>query len=239
MARKKKEEAQQTRQQLIEAAIGQFATRGVANTTLTDIADAANVTRGAIYWHFTSKAEIFNAIWEQQLPLRDIILDRLSLSEGDDPLLILREQFITALQYIAREPRQCALLQILYHKCEFSSDMISERDIRKRIGFNYDTLRASLEACISRNIISPKVNVDLTLIVFHGFFSGIIKNWLMNNESFNLYQQAPALVDSILATLPVIRVSRHDDDYSPAPGSISPRAQSASMVCALTGLPNR
>ncbi len=86
MARKKKEEAQQTRQQLIEAAIGQFATRGVANTTLTDIADAANVTRGAIYWHFTSKSEIFNAIWEQQLPFRDIIRDRLSLSAGSDPL---------------------------------------------------------------------------------------------------------------------------------------------------------
>ncbi|WP_256937397.1 TetR family transcriptional regulator, partial [Enterobacter chuandaensis] len=138
MARKKKEEAQQTRQQLIEAAIGQFATRGVANTTLTDIADAAKVTRGAIYWHFASKAEIFNAIWEQQLPLRDVIRDRLSLSENDDPLLMLREQFITALQYIAREPRQCALLQILYHKCEFNSDMISEAEIRKRIGFNYD-----------------------------------------------------------------------------------------------------
>ncbi len=188
MARKKKEEAQQTRQQLIEAAIGQFATRGVANTTLTDIADAARVTRGAIYWHFTSKSEIFNAIWEQQLPLRDIIRDRLSLSENDDPLLMLREQFITALQYIAHEPRQCALLQILYHKCEFSSDMISESEIRKRIGFNDDALRVTLEGCISRGIISPRMNVDLTLIVFHGFFSGIIKNWLMNNDSFNLYR---------------------------------------------------
>ena len=41
MARKKKEEAQKTRQQLIEAAIRLFATRGVASTTLTDIADAA------------------------------------------------------------------------------------------------------------------------------------------------------------------------------------------------------
>ena len=29
--------------QLIEAAIGQFATRGVANTTLTDIADAGTL----------------------------------------------------------------------------------------------------------------------------------------------------------------------------------------------------
>ena len=117
--------------------------------------------------------------------------------------------------------------------------MISEREIRKRIGFNDDTLRAALETCISRNIISPQVNVDLTLIVFHGFFSGIIKNWLMNNDSFNLYQQAPALVDSILATLPVIRVSPDGGAYCSAPGNISPRAQSASMVCALTGLPNR
>ncbi|KAE9861883.1 TetR family transcriptional regulator, partial [Escherichia coli] len=50
MARKKKEDAQKTRQLLIEAAIAEFATRGVANTTLTDIADAAKVTRGAVYW---------------------------------------------------------------------------------------------------------------------------------------------------------------------------------------------
>ncbi|HAS1153300.1 TPA: acrEF/envCD operon transcriptional regulator [Enterobacter cloacae] len=239
MARKKKAEAQQTRQQLIEAAIGQFATRGVTNTTLTDIADAAKVTRGAVYWHFTSKTEIFNAIWEQQLPLRDLIRDRLSLSEKDDPLLMLREQFITALQYIAHEPRQCALLQILYHKCEFTSDMVSEYEIRKRIGFNNDFLRATLERCISRNIISSQVNMDLTLIVFHGFFSGIIKNWLMNNDSFNLYQQAPALVDNILATLPVMRVSPREEAYDSVSGKISPCSQSASMVCALTGFPNK
>ncbi|WP_417315939.1 TetR family transcriptional regulator, partial [Enterobacter sp.] len=110
MARKKKEDAEKTRQQLIEAAIVQFSTRGVASTTLTDIADAANLTRGAIYWHFSSKSEIFNAIWEQQLPLREIIRDRLSLSKEDDPLLMLREQFIASLQFIARDPLQCALL---------------------------------------------------------------------------------------------------------------------------------
>lgn len=206
MARKKKEEAQKTRQQLIEAAIGLFAARGVANTTLTDIADAARLTRGAVYWHFSSKSEIFNAIWEQQLPLREVIRDRLLLSEGDDPLLKLREQFIVTLQYIAREPRQRALLQILYHKCEFHGDMISEYEIRRRIGINDDFLRTRLEQCIAGNAISSEINIDLTLIVFHGFFSGIIKNWLMNSNSFNLYKQAPALVDHILATLHITRV---------------------------------
>lgn len=206
MARKKKEDAQKTRQQLIEAAIEQFSTRGVTNTTLTDIADAAQVTRGAIYWHFSSKSEIFNAIWEQQLPLRDIIRDRLSFSDNDDPLVMLREQFIAALQYIAQEPRQCALLQILYHKCEFNNDMISECEIRRRIGLNGEHLRATLEKCIDRKVISPQINIDLVLIVFQGFFSGIIKNWLMNSSSFNLYKQAPALVDNILTTLHITRV---------------------------------
>lgn len=51
MARKTKEDALRTRQLLIESAIQQFAQRGVTNTTLTDIADAAGVTRGAVYWH--------------------------------------------------------------------------------------------------------------------------------------------------------------------------------------------
>ena len=45
MARKTKEEALKTRQLLLDSAIEQFALRGVSNTTLTDIADAAGVTR--------------------------------------------------------------------------------------------------------------------------------------------------------------------------------------------------
>ena len=207
MARKKKEEAQKTRQQLIEAAIGLFATRGVSSTTLTDIADAAQLTRGAVYWHFSSKAEIFNAIWDQQLPMREMIRDRLILSENDDPLLMLREQFIVALQYIASEPRQYALIHILDHKCEFHDDVISECEIRKRIGLNDDYLRKTLKRCIARNVISSQTNIELALIFFHAFFSGVIKNWLMDSNNFNLYKQAPALVDNILATLNITRVA--------------------------------
>ncbi|PLM57784.1 acrEF/envCD operon transcriptional regulator, partial [Klebsiella michiganensis] len=54
MPRRTKEDALKTRQLLIESAIQQFALRGVTSTTLADIADAAGVTRGAVYWHFAS-----------------------------------------------------------------------------------------------------------------------------------------------------------------------------------------
>ena len=63
MARRTKDDALKTRQMLLDAAIEQFAQRGVSSTTLTDIADAAGVTRGAVYWHFASKSELFNAMW--------------------------------------------------------------------------------------------------------------------------------------------------------------------------------
>ncbi|MFO5701470.1 TetR family transcriptional regulator, partial [Klebsiella pneumoniae] len=106
MARKTKEEAQRTRQLLIESAIQQFALRGVTNTTLTDIADAAGVTRGAVYWHFASKTELFNEMWQQQPPLRDLIQPRQAIEYEHEPLNALRERFIAGLVYTASDTRQ-------------------------------------------------------------------------------------------------------------------------------------
>lgn len=201
MAKKTRAEALKTRQHLIETAIVQFATRGVGNTTLNDIADAAQVTHGAIYWHFHNKTQLYNEVWLQQPPLRDLIQERLSTSPAANPLQRLREKFIAALQYIAEIPRQQALLQILYHKCEFQDDMISEREIREKIGFHQQALRESLQESMAAGLIAKTVDLDMAVIIICGSFSGIVKNWLMNPASYNLYQQAPALVDNVLTML--------------------------------------
>ncbi|KMV73799.1 hypothetical protein AI29_12660, partial [bacteria symbiont BFo2 of Frankliniella occidentalis] len=63
MARKTKAQAQETKSLLIEAAIDCFASRGVSATSLSEIAEHAGMTRGAIYWHFKNKTELFKEIW--------------------------------------------------------------------------------------------------------------------------------------------------------------------------------
>ncbi|EMF0720388.1 acrEF/envCD operon transcriptional regulator [Citrobacter freundii] len=201
MAKKTKADALKTRQHLIETAIVQFAARGVGNTTLNDIADAANVTRGAIYWHFENKTQLFNELWLQQPPLRDLIQDRLSGRWGNNPLQRLREKFVVGLQYIAEVPRQQALMQILYHKCEFHKDMISEQEIRDKIGLSHQSIRESLQKCMDEGFIATALDLDIIIIILHGSFSGIIKNWLMNPISYDLYEQAPVLVDNVLKML--------------------------------------
>ena len=70
MARCTKQEAQITRERLLDAAERVFEARGVARTSLAEIAQAAGVTRGALYWHFKDKAALFNAMLDRvALPL--------------------------------------------------------------------------------------------------------------------------------------------------------------------------
>ena len=65
MVRKTKEEAQETRNAILDAAERVFLERGVSHTSLAEIAAAAGVTRGAIYWHFANKSDVFDALFER------------------------------------------------------------------------------------------------------------------------------------------------------------------------------
>lgn len=54
---------------------------------------------------------------------------------------------------------------------------------------------------MTQGLISRTLDLDVVLIIIHGSFSGIVKNWLMNSARYDLYQQAPALVDNVLRML--------------------------------------
>src|SRR6476659_11387172 len=90
MARRTKEEAQETRARLLDAAEQVFHDKGVAHASLEDIAAAAKVTRGAIYWHFKDKAELFDAMMQRvRLPV-EAINDGSDCCAEADPLAQLR-----------------------------------------------------------------------------------------------------------------------------------------------------
>src|SRR5438105_12336246 len=101
MVRRTKEEAQATRNRILDTAEMAFHEHGVSRTSLQDIAAAAGVTRGAIYWHFRDKGELFNAMMERVV----LPLEGQSAHEGDDPLAAMRENFIAALRKTVADPQ--------------------------------------------------------------------------------------------------------------------------------------
>lgn len=201
MARKTKAEALKTRQHLLDVAITLFAKNGVSTTTLADIADAAGMTRGAIYWHFDSKVSLFNEIWNIQSCIALEIRRKLKIQNPDNDLKLLREIIIETLKFISTDRRQHELLQILYHTCEFNGEMYSEREIRERYWFNRERMKKLLRNCISKGQIPVNTNIELTITIIHGYLSGIVKNWLMQPENLNLYEQAPEVVDNLFLIL--------------------------------------
>src|SRR5205085_152133 len=64
MARRTRKEALETRDRIIDAAEHVFQRKGVAHASLAEVAARAKVTRGAVYWHFKDKSELFDAMME-------------------------------------------------------------------------------------------------------------------------------------------------------------------------------
>ena len=60
--RKTKEEAEKTKQSLIESGIEIFSRKLYSDVNISEIAKMAGVTRGAVYWHFKNKADLFKEI---------------------------------------------------------------------------------------------------------------------------------------------------------------------------------
>lgn len=58
--------ASKTREKLIEVARQLFAHKGVAHTTMNDIAAASAKGRRTIYTYFRNKKEIYNAVLEEE-----------------------------------------------------------------------------------------------------------------------------------------------------------------------------
>lgn len=92
MVRKTKEEAMNTRTGIMDAAIELFADKGVARTSLEEIAEAAGVTRGAVYWHFKNKLDILTAIY---MDMHSSIMSELLDTEDGQNVPTL-DQFIEA-----------------------------------------------------------------------------------------------------------------------------------------------
>jgi AcrR family transcriptional regulator len=134
MARSTKEEALETRNRILDAAENVFHEHGVSRTSLSDVADAANVTRGAIYWHFKNKSDLFDAMCDRvRLPMEAMVEACKDENEAD-PVGQLRETCLFVLKEAVRNPHSHKVFDIVFHKCEFV-DPLDPISIRQQACF--------------------------------------------------------------------------------------------------------
>lgn len=212
MARNTKQQAQETRNHIINAAIERFSEVGVSKTSLADIAAAAGVTRGAIYWHFKNKTDLLNEIWAQSdSVMADLEIEYQSKYPAD-PLSVMRAMILYVFDATTRDPRRRALMEIIYHKCEFVGEMATLQLMQQNLYLEcYEKIEDVLKQCIRAKQLPDNLDTPRAAIIIRGYISGIIENWLFMPESFNLADDAPQLVDTLVEMLINCPTLRHSD----------------------------
>ncbi len=186
MARRTKEEALATRNRLLDAAELLFQAQGVSQTTLQQIAQQAGATRGAIYWHFKDKADLFNAMMERVILPLEAPPKAAALSH-DDPLAEIEEGMVHALTLMTTDPQVRRVFDVATHKVEYTHDMASvqQRHLDARNACVVDFEKA-LRLAARRARIRLPVPGSVAAQGLHALISGLIQNWLLDPAAFDL-----------------------------------------------------
>ncbi|MES3008947.1 MAG: TetR family transcriptional regulator [Pseudomonadota bacterium] len=192
MAKKTKEEALATRTAILDAAIDIFYENGVTGACLENIAERAGVTRGAIYWHFRNKLDIFEALHERlDLSIMDTILKDLE-NNHPDPLQQLENLCVALLADIENDLSKHKILSVFLVKCDYSGDMAVFLDrqhaskLKSIALFSRYFERARQQHHLDDNTDPHTLTLSLSF-----FLTGIVHEHLRDPALCNLDHQAP------------------------------------------------
>jgi len=201
MARRTKEDALATRHRILDAAEQVFESQGVARTSLQQVAAEAGVTRGAIYWHFKDKAELFSAMMDRVLLPCEWAMDDAEQIEEEhpDPLSAVTALALAPLEQLTSDPRLRRVFTIAMHFTEYTDEMspvmtrcdegvgryIAEIDRLLRQAMRQGRLPAALDSRAQATALFAMVD-------------GLMHNWTRQPSAFELLPVARAGVQSFL-----------------------------------------
>jgi AcrR family transcriptional regulator len=202
MARRTKDEAEKTRNAIIDAAEKVFYAHGVARTSLEQIASAAHVTRGAVYWHFRDKIALCEAMMERVFLPQEDILERLASSASATPLEDLRKACLHSLKLMATDKRRQRVVSILMQRCEYVEEMAA---VMKRRHQCKDRMLSRTRRMFARakklKQLSPSWTPATAAAALQAVMSGLIINGLEGRKTFDLTHTGPACLEAFFQSL--------------------------------------
>lgn len=203
MARRTREEAEQTRQLLLATGLKLFSEQGVEATTLKQIAQAAGVTHGALYWHFRNRADLLRQIhhgW--MLPFESAWLEQCQAVQ-QDALAALQLYLLSVLDGFERDPQAGALYRVFYLPGVLSRDLEPLADaLEQNRALWRDHLRHFLKQARKQKQLRKKADPVGLAFCFQQALKGLLHEWLRTGGRFSLRESGEQLVTLLLAGLP-------------------------------------
>ena len=178
MARRTNEQAQQTREKILEGALNVFSEKGFSRSTLSDIAKRIGMTRGAVYWHFKDKRELLVELIEamhqretgllaEKVPALDSLEDMLAQFMAQANLLEQDKELRKFVNFMSMQVEWATEKQIF--------DRLRDGHLRNAPFESFDLV---LHKEQQRGRIRPDVDVEEILDILVGMFTGMVRIYL-------------------------------------------------------------
>jgi TetR/AcrR family acrAB operon transcriptional repressor len=196
-----KEEAAITRATVLKAALSVFSAKGYDAATLDDISAAAGVTRGAIYWHFKSKADLYNTLIAEVSARGNMVVQN-AVAQGGSLLDILRRIFVNQCSLMEEDREARAVMELVLFKTGLNPDLKAGR--KKQIDEGNALIAGIADAMrmgIAQGILRGDVDPTDMARAFLAFENGVIQQWLASPKSFSLKTSAESFAKILIAGL--------------------------------------
>ena len=208
MARRTKEEAEATRHRLLDAAELVFCERGVSGASLSDVARAAGLTRGAIYWHFKDKLDLFDAMMQRViLPMEQIVLGDSEGQTDCSPVSKIVGYFALIFEVFVSDERARRVFEVAMFKVEHVGELaaVQQRWIASADRF-IALLEQNLEQAFAREqsllpLMPSAVSPHLAAKGLYAMFDGLLTAWMLRKGGFDLQVQGMALLRQYLKSM--------------------------------------
>ncbi|MDP1540302.1 MAG: TetR family transcriptional regulator [Moraxellaceae bacterium] len=175
-----------TRERILLQASRVFASKGYQQAKLDEIAREAGLTKGAIYWHFRNKSDLFCALLESRMqrntaPLSTELSEALQLKDDNSRRLALTHVLKATLARFRSDadwPRLCI---------EFVAQS-RDADVAERVrGLNANGRRIAIdvvEAMKVAGLTDKHINTDMLSLFWYALIDGLMMAWIVRPEVF-------------------------------------------------------
>lgn len=181
------------RRQILAAATDVFSRKGYAGTTLDDITAAANLSKGAIYWYFDSKAELFNTILGERSSVFLELLEE-AAQAAPTPLAALEQMWLRWMEALETDRAYQAYARLAHLRIEIGvepRESLGARRTEERRAQALVTQKV-LEA-VAAGELPRETDVEAVALSFVSAGTGLVRAWLLVPETFLPRAIAPRL----------------------------------------------
>ena len=183
MARRTKEEAEETKKAICLAALDIFCEKGYSRTTFDEIAKRINLTKGAIYWHFRNKADILTEIIRKGFTISQSLLS-INLTQVNS-IYDLKNYILSEIKLIQDNKIYKKFLFFVIFQMEWSEAILNKvgSEIQDIIQSGEQIRKAALRKSQASGEISDSLNIEELSWMLASLHQGMIKNIISNNYS--------------------------------------------------------